>query len=332
MARFVQNGTFKDGAGRAVDAGSITVLLAGTSNAATIYAASSGGSALAGGIVTTGSDGGFVFYVDEADHAFSQLFDIRLSKTGFVTKTYNNVRIVGKLVTPLSIVDADVSASAAIAQSKLVDIVNADVSASAAIAQSKLVDVVNADIAAGAAIVDTKLATISTAGKVSDSALSSNISLKNASNVMTGTNTNTAQPAFLAYNSSNDNNVTGDGTVATVDFDTEVFDQGSDFTADTFTAPVTGRYTLQLSVRIGGVTAAATNVVLNVVTSNNSYLKTWSDPGILIDFTLGFSVIADMDVSDTVTVTLTVSGEASNIVDIIGTSSRDTFFSGCLLV
>jgi len=52
-------------------------------------------------------------------------------------------------------------------------IVNADVSASAAIAYSKLAltgSVVNADINASAGIVDTKLATIATAGKVSNSA------------------------------------------------------------------------------------------------------------------------------------------------------------------
>lgn len=42
--------------------------------------------------------------------------------------------------------------------------------------------IVDADVSASAAIVDTKLATISTAGKVSDSALSTNVPLKNAAN------------------------------------------------------------------------------------------------------------------------------------------------------
>jgi hypothetical protein len=58
-------------------------------------------------------------------------------------------------------------------------IVNADVNAAAAIAYSKLnlsSSIVNADIAAGAAIVDTKLATISTANKVSGSAVQLNAS------------------------------------------------------------------------------------------------------------------------------------------------------------
>ena len=51
-------------------------------------------------------------------------------------------------------------------------------------------DIVNADIAASAAIVDTKLGTIATAGKVSDTALSSNVPLLNATtNAFTGTAT-----------------------------------------------------------------------------------------------------------------------------------------------
>ncbi|MCY3019535.1 MAG: hypothetical protein NTW87_10975 [Planctomycetota bacterium] len=45
--------------------------------------------------------------------------------------------------------------------------------------------IANSDIAPGAAIADTKLATITAPGKVADSALSSNVALKNAANVFT---------------------------------------------------------------------------------------------------------------------------------------------------
>jgi hypothetical protein len=48
---------------------------------------------------------------------------------------------------------------------------------------ARLSGITNAEIAAGAAIADTKLAAISTPGKVSDSALSSNVALKNANNL-----------------------------------------------------------------------------------------------------------------------------------------------------
>jgi hypothetical protein len=88
-----------------------------------------------------------------------------------------------------AIVNADISASAAIADSKLETISTpgkvADSALSATISKlgssidsSEITDasIVNADIAVSAAIADSKLATISTAGKVADSALSSTVS------------------------------------------------------------------------------------------------------------------------------------------------------------
>jgi len=60
--------------------------------------------------------------------------------------------------------------------------------------------------------------------------------------------TNSSQPCFLAFNSATDNDQTGAGAIPTIDFDTEVFDQGNDFTADTFTAPITGRYLFAATV------------------------------------------------------------------------------------
>ena len=91
--------------------------------------------------------------------------------------TSGNIITTSNQIAPGIIVNSDVSASAAIAYSKLnlaLGIVNADVSATAAIAYSKLdlaLGIVNADVSASAAIVDTKLNTIATAGKVSGAAL-----------------------------------------------------------------------------------------------------------------------------------------------------------------
>jgi hypothetical protein len=78
-----------------------------------------------------------------------------------------------------SIANADIASGAAIAYTKLDitgNVVNADINASAAIAYSKLAlsnSITNADINASAAIADSKLATISTAGKVSGGAITS---------------------------------------------------------------------------------------------------------------------------------------------------------------
>lgn len=127
---------------------------------------------------------------------------ITTGDTGTVTNTMLAGSIAyGKLTLTGSVVNADISASAAIAYSKLAltgSVVNADIGASAAIAYSKLNiagsvvnadiatgaaiaysklnlagSVTNADIASGASIADSKLATISTAGKVSGSAITS---------------------------------------------------------------------------------------------------------------------------------------------------------------
>lgn len=152
--------------------------------------------------------------------------------------------------------------------------------------------------------------------------------------VWTGTHTNTAQSCFLAFNSVTDSNVTGAGQLVTVDFDTEVFDQGSDFASDTFTAPVTGKYNLSMNIRISGITAAGDSVTARIVTTNRVYevvyLSTDNMPSSL---TMVLSVIADMDATETATVAFTASGESGdNVVDLIGnTTTLFSSFSGCLI-
>jgi len=94
MARFRRNGIFKDGLGRVVDSGTVQVFLAGTSTAAVIYSASSGGTAITDAKLTTLGDGTWFFYVDNVNYASTQLFDIELSKTGFTTKKYFDIKIV----------------------------------------------------------------------------------------------------------------------------------------------------------------------------------------------------------------------------------------------
>lgn len=140
------------------------------------------------------------------------------------------------------------------------------------------------------------------------------------------------QPAFLAFNSVSDTNQTGNGTAATVDFDTEVYDQNGDFATDTFTAPIGGRYLLSASVELSNFAAGADAAQIQIVTSNRSYSFKRNDPP-TSDLRIGFSVsvVADMDASDTATVAATVSGMAGDTVTIFGAASPITFFSGVLL-
>jgi hypothetical protein len=67
-------------------------------------------------------------------------------------------------------------------------------------------------------------------------------------------------PAFQAFNSVLHTNVTGDGTIATVDVDSELFDRGGDFASDTFTAPVTGIYLFGGTIHLADIAAGHTDM------------------------------------------------------------------------
>ena len=143
------------------------------------------------------------------------------------------------------------------------------------------------------------------------------------------------QPGFLAQNTVTDTNITGNGTFVTVEFNSEVYDTGVDFnnTTDTFTAPVDGRYLLTAQVRITAITTAADFIRIRLLTSNRTYETNRVNTNNLGGTEIAqITVVADMDASDTVTVTVAVNGEASDVNDIFGsTPSPQTFFSGSLL-
>lgn len=141
------------------------------------------------------------------------------------------------------------------------------------------------------------------------------------------------QPAFLAYNSSTDANQTGNSaSFVMVDFDTEAFDRGSNFASDTFTAPVTGLYHLSAQVRFEGITSAADDAEIRIVTSNRIYEHFYQKgndlPGV---FTLSIDTVADMDANDTAHVSVRVRGESSDAVGIFGANNPETYFCGYLV-
>ena len=148
-----------------------------------------------------------------------------------------------------------------------------------------------------------------------------------------GAVTKPTNPAFLSHPSGVLSNVTGDGTAYTVVFATEVFDQGSNATNTTFTAPVTGRYQINVSLGIAGLTSSETGASLNIVTTNRTFNVGYANPyacgGVWAggtDFTMPGSVIADMDAADTAHISITVSNGAK-VIDLTAAS----FFSACLL-
>jgi hypothetical protein len=214
--------------------------------------------------------------------------------------------------------------------------VGVDTLADNAVTTSKILDgtILNADISGSAGIVDSKLATISTAGKVSGAALTGLSSIPagagviptanvpstvagsdtqiqfNDSSTLAGTATftwnktlgslsNTSQPAFLVYPASTQSDIAIGGV--TIIFGTEVFDQGSDFASNTFTAPVTGKYQFSAVIYTNNLDTAAVNG-LNLVTSNRTYNLFQSFVQFAADvstWTFTISILADMDSGDT---------------------------------
>ena len=136
------------------------------------------------------------------------------------------------------------------------------------------------------------------------------------------------QPAFQVGPSSDQNNVDDNDTIA---FGYEEFDLNGDFSSNTFTAPVTGKYLLTASVRVDNIDTAANWVRIEIITSNQHYKSSIIDPGDLASdpnyWTFEQTVLADMDAGDTAFVQYGQSGGAVQ-ADI---NQGDTFFSGHLV-
>jgi len=134
------------------------------------------------------------------------------------------------------------------------------------------------------------------------------------------------QPAFLATKSANQDNFAV-GSLVAITFDTEVFDQNADFASNTFTAPVTGRYQLSYAIRLLQLDSASGYYYAQLTTSNRNYINIF-DPDFGQDaghWTLNFSILADMDASDTASVGIIMQNGAVQ-TDVNG----NTFFSGVL--
>jgi hypothetical protein len=144
----------------------------------------------------------------------------------------------------------------------------------------------------------------------------------------------TRQPAFLAIQQSTATNATGDNTVytlgTTVDL-VEVFDQNSDFdpTTGTFTAPVTGRYSLTGRFFLTGGTDILTSEG-RIVTSNETYRLRDSVGGGAdrSEWCMVSTIFCDMDAGDTATFAV-ISSDGSGKVDDVYGDATDTWNSCC---
>ena len=145
---------------------------------------------------------------------------------------------------------------------------------------------------------------------------------------------NATQPAFSAQ--SNQMNSLAINSNHTIQFANEIFDQNADFNTSTytFTAPVTGKYMLNVNLRMDNVQYAHSYLYMSLVTSNRTYesiidLDRANAENSNWDYMfLPINVLADMDSSDTAYVIITIPNAGSASSSIVG--SEKTTFSGFL--
>jgi hypothetical protein len=133
-----------------------------------------------------------------------------------------------------------------------------------------------------------------------------------------GAVTKPLQPAFQVHPASSQTDIASGTTIA---FGTERFDLGGNFASNTFTAPVTGKYQMNVLLRLEDIDTAYSYFRIYLNTSNKQY-EWLMDPNFSADLDylgVGFSILVDMDASDTSTVSWE-HGSGSNQVDIAGAS------------
>tara|TARA_R100000482_G_C4977115_1_gene81644 strand:- start:49 stop:501 length:453 start_codon:yes stop_codon:yes gene_type:complete len=135
------------------------------------------------------------------------------------------------------------------------------------------------------------------------------------------------QPAFFARPSSQQANIDNE----TILFGNEVFDQNGDYDASTstFTAPVTGKYQINIVVRGDNIAQNANFHRLAIVSSNLTLVSGMLDPAVLSsspgEWYFQGCFLIEMDANDTVHITYSQSGGGST-TDI----EDQSYFSGFL--
>jgi hypothetical protein len=141
------------------------------------------------------------------------------------------------------------------------------------------------------------------------------------------------QPAFSVNKSGTQQANFAINTAVTATFDAERFDNNADFdlTNNRFVAPVTGKYFLTATLRLGAVDTAAGFYVTKINTSNQIY-STIIDPNFTADLdymSQTVTIVADMDANDTSHISV-VQNAGTAQADING-EVEYAYFSGYLL-
>jgi hypothetical protein len=158
----------------------------------------------------------------------------------------------------------------------------------------------------------------------------------------TGQRTLPLQTKFFAYVTATQTNVTGDGTLYTVIFDTESQDVGANYNNATgvFTAPATGTYLFSSTINYTNATTDGTSLNIDFNYNSGTLLyhgfsggaKVISDPA--GQASPSSSLILPMTAGDTISMTIAITG-GPKMISIFGTTgvpgNNVSFFSGFLL-
>ena len=143
---------------------------------------------------------------------------------------------------------------------------------------------------------------------------------------------NMPETAAFSVQASQMNNIAINNST-TIQFDQEIFDQNADFNTSnyTFTAPITGRYMLNVNLRMDNVDIDHSYMYMILNTSNRVYewlvdISEYQADLDYLPFTI--NVLADMDTSDTAYVQMHIPNAGTNQSDVVG--SAKTTFSGFL--
>ncbi|MCL5071996.1 MAG: hypothetical protein M1308_14055 [Actinobacteria bacterium] len=150
-----------------------------------------------------------------------------------------------------------------------------------------------------------------------------------------GTVTMPSQPAFSAYLATTAINKTGLGTSYQLGTDalTEIFDQSNNFNINgTFTAPVTGKYTLSAGITFANMTAGIVDTcTIAIITTARTYTQSFPKPAGVTQMGVNLGgMLVDMTAGDTAVVAGAVTGEAGDTVSILGGSAIVTYINGKL--
>ena len=141
--------------------------------------------------------------------------------------------------------------------------------------------------------------------------------------------TKALQSAFLVIGNSDQYNL-AINTTHDITFGNEIFDQNADFASSTFTAPVTGRYQLNLKMLYVSVDTDNNFVNTYLVTSNRTYGYTINSVGFDADGYVSAVInqLVDMDAGDTAKAQVQIPNDGQAQTD---TSAANSYFSGYLV-